>query len=230
MNKTAWTLGAAALLSALAGHLFGYHAARAIDESARFLSGVRAQVVEGMAADRVREDLPTTLAPTRREFLDRLGALSKIDLFATLDDADVEPKVKRALLEVGLESHRDLLPAELSFGERQRCAIARAIVASRTGEPIERTAQLAGGVDHKDAIARLQAAVAQIPNVMQQPAPEVSLLDINLLGTVIAVRPYTNNAHYWQVYFDTNEAIVRTCKEAGWPAPTPTTITRLVNA
>lgn len=44
------------------------------------------------------------------------------------DDADVEPKVKRALQEVGLESHRDLLPAELSFGERQRCAIARAIV------------------------------------------------------------------------------------------------------
>ena len=44
------------------------------------------------------------------------------------DDADVTPKVRRALQEVGLESHRDLLPAELSFGERQRCAIARAIV------------------------------------------------------------------------------------------------------
>ena len=43
-------------------------------------------------------------------------------------DADVSPKVRRALQEVGLESHRDLLPAELSFGERQRCAIARAIV------------------------------------------------------------------------------------------------------
>ena len=43
-------------------------------------------------------------------------------------DADVEPRVRRALKEVGLESHRDLLPAELSFGERQRCAIARAIV------------------------------------------------------------------------------------------------------
>lgn len=44
------------------------------------------------------------------------------------DEAAVEPKVKSALQEVGLESHRDLLPAELSFGERQRCAIARAIV------------------------------------------------------------------------------------------------------
>src|SRR5262249_15009776 len=44
------------------------------------------------------------------------------------DDADVVPKVKRALSEAGLSAHRDLLPAELSFGERQRCAIARAIV------------------------------------------------------------------------------------------------------
>mgnify|MGYP003329595865 CR=1 FL=1 len=43
-------------------------------------------------------------------------------------DADVVPRVRRALQEVGLDAHRDLLPAELSYGERQRCAIARAIV------------------------------------------------------------------------------------------------------
>ena len=43
-------------------------------------------------------------------------------------EPDVTPKVLRALQEVGLEAHRDLLPAELSFGERQRCAIGRAIV------------------------------------------------------------------------------------------------------
>jgi len=44
------------------------------------------------------------------------------------DESELEPKVSKALHEVGLESRRDLLPAELSFGERQRCAIARAIV------------------------------------------------------------------------------------------------------
>jgi small conductance mechanosensitive channel len=93
---------------------------------------------------------------------------------------------------------------------------------------VDRTAQLAGGVDHKDAIARFKAAVAQIPNVMTQPAPDVSLLDINLLGSVVAVRPYCHTDHYWQVYFDTNEAIVRVCKEAGWPAPTPANITRMI--
>jgi small conductance mechanosensitive channel len=93
---------------------------------------------------------------------------------------------------------------------------------------VERTAQLAGGVDHLEAIARFKAAVAQIPNVATDPAPEVSLLDINLLGTVIAVRPYCSNEHYWQVYFDTNEAMTRVCREAGWPAPTPASITRMI--
>ena len=87
---------------------------------------------------------------------------------------------------------------------------------------VDRTAQLAGAVDPLDAIERLRAAITRIPNVATQPAPEVSLLDMNLNGCVIAVRPYTHTDSYWQVYFDTNEAIVRVAKEAGWPAPTPT--------
>jgi len=91
---------------------------------------------------------------------------------------------------------------------------------------VERTAQLAGGVNPLDAIARFKAEVAKIPNVATDPAPEVNLLDMTLVGPVISVRPYTNTDHYWQVYFDTNEMIVRVCREAGWPAPTPTQIIR----
>jgi small conductance mechanosensitive channel len=56
----------------------------------------------------------------------------------------------------------------------------------------------------------------------------VNVLDINLVGPVIAIRPYCHTANYWQVYFDTNEAILRVCKEAGWPAPTPTQIAKLI--
>ncbi|HWJ05588.1 MAG TPA: mechanosensitive ion channel family protein [Steroidobacteraceae bacterium] len=93
---------------------------------------------------------------------------------------------------------------------------------------VDRTAQLAGGVDHHDAIARLKAQVARIPNVLAEPAPDVSLLDINLLGVVLAVRPYCHTDHYWQVYFDTNEAITRVARESGWPAPTPSSITRMI--
>ncbi|HMN80377.1 MAG TPA: mechanosensitive ion channel family protein [Burkholderiaceae bacterium] len=84
---------------------------------------------------------------------------------------------------------------------------------------VERTAQLANGVDPLDAIQRLTAAVSAIPNVLKTPAPEISLLDFKLEGPVIAVRPYAHNDHYWQVYFDTNEAIARVCGEAGWPVP-----------
>jgi small conductance mechanosensitive channel len=89
---------------------------------------------------------------------------------------------------------------------------------------VERVAQLANGVDPLDAIARFKAAVAQIPNVAATPEPEINLLDMKLEGPQIAVRPYTHNNHYWQVYFATNEAIVRVCQEAGWPAPALTQI------
>ena len=53
---------------------------------------------------------------------------------------------------------------------------------------VERTAQLAQGVDPLDAITRLKAAIAQIPNVAQSPVPEINLLDLKLEGAVIAVR------------------------------------------
>jgi small conductance mechanosensitive channel len=101
---------------------------------------------------------------------------------------------------------------------------------ARPTRRVERTAQLAGGVDAIDAIARFKAAVTKIANVAVQPAPEVNLLDMNLVGPVIAVRPYCHTDHYWQVYFDTNEAIVRVCKEAGWPAPTPAQIVKQLAA
>jgi small conductance mechanosensitive channel len=87
---------------------------------------------------------------------------------------------------------------------------------------VDRIAQLANGVDPLDAIARLKAAVASIPNVATDPAPEVTLLDFRLEGPQIAVRPYTHTDHYWQVWFDTNEAIARVGSEAGWPAPAST--------
>lgn len=43
-------------------------------------------------------------------------------------DSEIVPPTMRALEEVGLTDQQTALPSELSFGERQRCAIARAIV------------------------------------------------------------------------------------------------------
>lgn len=84
---------------------------------------------------------------------------------------------------------------------------------------VERTAQLAFGVDPLDAIARLKPALAAIPNVLADPAPDVEILDFNALGTQLAVRPYCHNDHYWQVFFDTNKLIAATFGSAGYAAP-----------
>lgn len=84
---------------------------------------------------------------------------------------------------------------------------------------VDRTAQLAFDVDPLDAIARLKPALAAIPNVLSNPAPDVEILDFNALGTQLAVRPYCHTNHYWQVYFDTNKLIAATFGSAGYPAP-----------
>ena len=84
---------------------------------------------------------------------------------------------------------------------------------------VELTAQLAHGVDPQAAIALLKPALLQVPNVMGEPAPDVEILTFNLSGAVLAVRPYCNNEHYWQVYFDTNRLIGDTFARAGFPVP-----------
>ena len=84
---------------------------------------------------------------------------------------------------------------------------------------VDLLAQLAHDVDHNQAIALLKAKISYIPNILQSPAPDVEILTFNLAGPVLAVRPYCNNAHYWQVYFDTNKAIRETFGEAGYPVP-----------
>lgn len=81
--------------------------------------------------------------------------------------------------------------------------------------------QLSGAADHQAAMALLKAKIAAIPNVLATPPVDVEILDFTLVGPVLAVRPYCNNDHYWQVYFDTNRVIRESLAEAGFPAPMP---------
>jgi small conductance mechanosensitive channel len=89
---------------------------------------------------------------------------------------------------------------------------------------VELKAQLAGSTDPLDAIALLKTKIAGIPNVMATPAVDVDILEFNLVGPVLAVRPYCHNDHYWQVYFDTNRMIRESFGAAGYAAPTPAQI------
>ncbi len=84
---------------------------------------------------------------------------------------------------------------------------------------VDLTAQLAHGVDVHVAMASLKKALAGIPNVMTNPAPDVEILTFTLAGPVLAVRPYCNNKDYWQVYFDTNRLIKETFTTAGFEVP-----------
>jgi small conductance mechanosensitive channel len=84
---------------------------------------------------------------------------------------------------------------------------------------VDLSAQLDHTVDVRDAIRRLKDVLPTIANVLADPRPDVEIMTFNERGPVLAVRPYVNNAHYWQVYFDTNRAIRETFGTAGYPVP-----------
>lgn len=80
-------------------------------------------------------------------------------------------------------------------------------------------AQLDSSVDYKAAIARLKEKIAQIETITTDPAPDVEVLELNPMGPVLAVRPYCAQDDYWQVYFDTNQAVLDVCGSEGYPSP-----------
>ncbi len=86
---------------------------------------------------------------------------------------------------------------------------------------VDLTATINHAVDHHDAIRILKSGLATIPNVLATPAPDVDVLQFTPAGPVLCVRPYCTNAHYWQVYFDTNRLIREAFGEAHFPAPVP---------
>lgn len=82
--------------------------------------------------------------------------------------------------------------------------------------------QLSSAADQVAAMQLLREKIADIPNVLQDPVVEVNILEFNLVGPVLAVRPFCNNAHYWQVYFESNRVMSEALKAAGFPAPVST--------
>jgi small conductance mechanosensitive channel len=86
---------------------------------------------------------------------------------------------------------------------------------------VELSAQISGGADPKQAIAALKKRIQQIPNVLANPEPDVVIASFTAVGPVLAIRPYTSNDSYWQVYFDTNMAIREVLGDGTFPAPMP---------
>ena len=91
---------------------------------------------------------------------------------------------------------------------------------------VDLRAQLAHGVDPREAIARLTPRVVNIPNVLADPPPQIAIQEFTNAGPMLAVRPFCATEHFQQVFFDTNSAIADVMAEAGYPVPATYQVTR----
>lgn len=75
--------------------------------------------------------------------------------------------------------------------------------------------------DIKKARAALMAVMQENPLVLNDPAPSVNVLELADSSINLAVRPYCDPAHYWDVYFQTLEQGKLALDEAGIVIPFP---------
>jgi small conductance mechanosensitive channel len=81
---------------------------------------------------------------------------------------------------------------------------------------VDLTAPIAHGTGPRDVIPPLTSRIAAISNVLADPAPSVEILAFNAVGTLLAVRAYCRNDHYWQVYFDMSRTISEVIGDGGY--------------
>jgi small conductance mechanosensitive channel len=84
---------------------------------------------------------------------------------------------------------------------------------------VDLTVLLDHTVNPNEAVRVLRERMANIPNIMSNPAPVIEILQFTPLGPELAVRPFCNNAYYWQVYFDTNRIIRESFSESNFAVP-----------
>lgn len=85
---------------------------------------------------------------------------------------------------------------------------------------------IAIALDQDIDIARTVATAAMLshPKVLKTPAPEVSVLKIADGMCTLAIRPYTVQADYWDVYFGVQELVKKAFDANKIQGPTPTRI------
>ncbi len=77
------------------------------------------------------------------------------------------------------------------------------------------------GVPVEKARSVAIAAMQQHPKVLADPKPEVSVLKVGDGMTTLAIRPYTTQADYWEVYFGVQETVKAAFDANGIPGPIP---------
>ena len=79
-------------------------------------------------------------------------------------------------------------------------------------------------VDIDSARAVAIKAMLTHPKVLQTPAPEVNVLEVGNGMTTLAIRPYTTQSDYWDVYFGAQELVKKAFDKEGIAGPVPTRI------
>jgi small conductance mechanosensitive channel len=72
---------------------------------------------------------------------------------------------------------------------------------------VDLTAGISYGDDIDKARAALKAALAEVPGILESPAPDIFVSEMADSSVNFAVRPWCHPADYWAVYFAATEAI-----------------------
>lgn len=89
---------------------------------------------------------------------------------------------------------------------------------------VDLTMAVALDVDVDNARAIAIEAMLMHPKVLKTPAPEVSVLKVADGMTSLAIRPYTVQADYWDVYFGVQERVKKAFDKNGIAGPIPTRV------
>ena len=81
------------------------------------------------------------------------------------------------------------------------------------------------GISYGDDIQKakdvLTGILAEDPRVLKDPAPTIAVLELADSSVNIAVRPWVNTADYWNVFFETTEAVKRRFDQENISIPFP---------
>ena len=84
---------------------------------------------------------------------------------------------------------------------------------------------LSVGIGYEDDIKKAKNIIMNVFNkderILKDPAPFVGVESMGDSSVNLVVRPWTSTAHYWDVYFDTNEAVKNALDENGITIPYP---------
>jgi small conductance mechanosensitive channel len=80
------------------------------------------------------------------------------------------------------------------------------------------------GISYEENLQRVKKVISEIlasdPRVLQNPVPEIGVLELSENFLRLGVRPWTNSRNYWAVHFRTHEQLIERFRKEGISMPT----------